>query len=124
MLSMVSEKFFICLLNFFIILNSLFSSVKRFFISFSFPYFALVFSFFFQQFIIFSLFTTFLFSFFNPFFDLFLFNFVKIINPDRFLFKNGGVISYCFIIIWIFPKGSFKLFFVLVRFKNDVEIAF
>ena len=65
----------------------------------------------------------FLFSFFNPFFDLFFLNFIKIINLDKLLLKDRGYISYCFIALRVFPEGNFKLFFVLLRFKDNVEIV-
>ena len=33
-------------------------------------------------------------------------------------------VSYCVIVFWVLSQGNFQLFFILVRFENNVEIAF
>ena len=96
----------------------MFSSLKRFHISFS---FVLLFSsfLFFQQFIFFCHLTPFLFLFFYSFLHLFLFDLVKVIYVYRFLFLDICLIAYCFIVLWVFSQGTFQFFFVHVRFKIE-----
>ena len=105
-------------LDFLMSRNSLFSSPKRFHISFS---FVLLFSsfLFFQQFIFFCHLTPFLFLFFYSFLHLFLFDLVKVIYVYRFLFLDICLIAYCFIVLWVFSQGTFQFFFVHVRFKIE-----
>ena len=65
----------------------------------------------------------FLFSFFNPFFNMYFFD-LKIINLYRLLFKDRCFVSYCLMAFWVLSQGNFQLFFGLVRFEDNVEIAF
>ena len=112
--------FFWLFLNFLMSLNSLFNSLnKRFHISFSFSLDCSCFLFLFKELTFCSCLSTFLFFVLQPFFDLFLFNFIKIININRILSKDRGFISYCFIV----PKGNFQLFFVILCFEDNVEVA-
>ena len=120
---MESNIFFETLLNFLMSWNSLFNSPKRFHISFSFSLDSSCFLFF-QQFIFSGYLSLFLFSFWDPFFNLFFFNLIKITSLHRLLFKNRHLISYCFIVLRVLSQGDFQLSFALVRFKENVKIAF
>ena len=111
-------------LDFLILWNSFFYSPKRLHIFFLFHHRFLLFSFFFffQQFIFFSHLSPLLFSFFDPFFHLFLFDLVQIINIyKQFLFVNVCFITYCFIVFQVFLQGTFQLFFVFLCFEDDVK---
>ena len=112
-------------LDFLILWNSLFYSLKRLHISFSFTIDSSCFLFFFfQQFIFFSHLSPLLSSFFDPFFHLFLFDLVQIINIyKQFLFVNVCFITYCFIVFQVFLQGTFQLFFVFLCFEDDVKIT-
>ena len=120
---MLSNIFFEPFLNFLMSLNSLFSSPKRFHLSFSSSLdsscFLFVCLFFFNSlffsatsrrfffFVFFFFFFFFFFSFFNSFFYLIFFDFIKIVNLDRFLFKNRGFISYYLIVLGVFLWENF-----------------
>ena len=114
-------------LDLFFSLNFFSSSPKHFHISFSFTLDSSWFPFllfFFKSFFFFGHLSKFLFSFFNSFLHLFLLDLIKIINIYRLLFISANFITHRFIVLWVFPQGTFQLYFILVRFKDDVKIAF
>ena len=103
--------------------NCLSYSPKRFHISFSFSLDSSCFLFF-QQFVFFSYFSPVFFGFLTC--SLTSFSSISLKSSTlikRLLFKNRGFISYCFIVSQGFSQEKFPIFFVLVHFEDNVEIA-
>ena len=101
----------------------MFNSLKLFYMSLSFC----LDSFCFPVFLKYSFFShlwLFLFSFFNTFSYLFFIDLIKMIKVYRFLFVNVYFVLCVFVVIWVFTQRTFQLFYVLVRFENDLKIAF
>ena len=119
----VLDIFFYSFFDFLMSWKNFFNSPKRSHTVFSSSLDFSSFLFLFNSLFFFGYISPFLFSFFNPFFNMHFLD-LRIINLYRLLFKDRCFVSYCLMAFWVLSQGNFQLFFGLVCFEDNVEIAF